>query len=562
MKWKNTEKDWHMTCARGFMVMAVVAGTLAGCGGAETGSSTPAWQQTVSQESDDTKSDETNVDENGADGQEKQSDIREKDGGSTGETPIVEDKKITLGEMEVSLEPGDEYTGWDESTAVKIELDDSKITINGQGAKAEGSKVTITEGGVYVLKGTLSDGTILVDAKEDDKVRLILDGVDIHSETSAAVDIKKAEKTIISLEEGTVNSLSDSPGLIYRDEEKQEPNGALFCKDDLTINGTGTLSVDGAFNNAISCKDILKIAGGTIEVTAADHGVKGNDALVIYDGQLKIAAVGDGVKSDTLAAVLGGDIQIQDCEEGLEAETVVIHGGKIDLTAKDDGINASTDQNGTPQIYFMGGTVTVRAEGDGIDSNGSVHMSGGQVTVFGPSGRGNGALDYDREFELTGGVLAAFGPGGMDQNVSSADSQVSVLADFGESLKAGTQVTLRDGQGNELYKGIGEKDFRTVVISVPEMEVGGEYEIEAGETVISFVPEQTVVYVNKEGIQDAAAMGPGRGGPRGQDGSGSRGGGIDGERGGQPRVRPESPEDGGRGAKPPEGRNGQLPEDL
>lgn len=284
---------------------------------------------------------------------------------------------------------------------------------------------------------------------------------------------------------------------------------------------------------------MLKIAGGVLEITAANHGVKGNDALVVYDGQLKISAGGDGVKSDILAAVLGGDILITQCEEGLEAETVVLCGGSIDLTASDDGINGSTDQDNTPWLYFMGGTVTVRAEGDGIDSNGSIYMSGGKVTVYGPSGREDGALDYDGEFRLEGGVLAAFGPGGMEQNVSSS-SQVSVLADFQESLKAGTVVTLQDGEGKELYTGTAEKDFQTVVISTPQMTAGNEYVIEAGGIRISFEAGENIVYVNKDGIQEAASMGRG--------GSGGRGGRMSGEKEGSPEERPERPE--GRRGRP------------
>ncbi len=461
----------------------------------------------------------------------------------------LESSQIPLEDMTVLLEPEDEYTIWDEKSSVMINLDDSKITIDGQGATANGSTVTIEKSGTYVLKGALSDGTILVDAEKNDTVRLVFNGVDIHSELSAPVDIKKAGKTIISLEEGSVNSLSDSSGLIYRDEEKEEPNGALFSKGDLTINGSGTLKVDGTFNNGICSKDVLKIVGGTFLVTAANHGVKGNDALVIYDGQMTISAAGDGIKSDTLAAILGGEILVSECEEGIEAETVVIRGGTIVLTASDDGINASTDGTNAPQIYFMGGTVTVRAEGDGIDSNGSIEMSGGQITVYGPSERDNGAIDYDREFNLTGGTIMAFGPGGMEQNVSSSESQVSVLADFGETLAAGTAVTLRDSDGNELCAGTGERDFKTVVITVPEMTAGSQYEIQAGEHVITFVPEQTIVYVNKDGAQEAAAMGPGRGGPGGREG------GTNGGREGLPSERPESPQgrmSGGREGQPPE----------
>ena len=194
----------------------------------------------------------------------------------------------------------------------------------------------------------------------------------------------------------------------------------------------------------------------------------------------------------------------------------------------------------------MGGTVTVRAEGDGIDSNGSIEMSGGQITVYGPSERDNGAIDYDREFNLTGGTIMAFGPGGMEQNVSSSESQVSVLADFEETLAAGTAVTLRDSDGNELCAGTGERDFKTVVITVPEMTAGSQYEIQAGEHVITFVPEQTIVYVNKDGAQEAAAMGPGRGGPGGREG------GTNGGREGLPSERPEPPQDG-EGGKMPEG---------
>lgn len=528
------------------MALAMVTGMLAGCGGAKAGTGASSLEQSGRENRVSSQ--------NGSQNEELQTGKNEvnKVNGSgnnsaANDPPVVENGSLTMGDIRISLEPEDEYTAWDEGSAVKIRLEDNGITIEGQGAKAQDGTVTIEKAGTYILSGSLSDGRVFVDAGDDDVVRLVFDGVSIHSEAFAPVDIKRAKKTIISLEEGTVNSLSDSPNFRYRDEEKEEPNAALFSKGDLTVNGSGTLKVDGTFNNGICSKDVLKIVGGTFEVAAANHGVKGNDALAVYGGQLKISAVGDGVKSDTLAAILGGDILVSGSEEGLEAESIVICGGTMDLTASDDGINASTDENNTPWIYFMGGEVTVRAEGDGIDSNGSIHMSGGKVTVYGPSKRGNGALDYDREFILTGGMLAAFGPGGMEQNVSSASSQVSVFVDFGEAQEAGTEVILRDQTGKELYRGIGEKGFKTAVISVPEMVTGAEYGLEAGDTKISFMPEETIVYVNKEGIQEAAAMNPGRGGP------GGRGERTDGGREGGPEGRPEPPE-GGEKRKGPESR--------
>jgi len=549
-----------MALMAGTMALAVLAGAMAGCGKAQAGNTGTVQEENRQEEK------QTGDSGSGSGVQGMTGDIQENQGGSgskedgTGGNLTVEGGKVIAGDLEVSLEPEDEYTQWEEGSAVKVGLEDGTITIDGQGAKAEGSTLTIDKGGTYVLKGTLSDGTVLVDAGDDDLVRLVFDGVDIHSETSAAVDIKNAGKTVISLEEGTSNSLSDGAGFRYRNEEKEEPNAALFSKDDLTINGSGSLKVAGSFNNGIGCKDILKIVDGVYEITAANHGVKGNDALAVYGGRLEIDATGDGLKSDTLAAVMDGDIAIRDCEEGIEAETVAVCGGNIDLTARDDGINGATDGGDTPAVYFMGGTVTVRAEGDGIDSNGSVYMSGGQVTVYGPLGRGNGALDYDRDFELTGGVLAAFGPGGMERNVSSAVSQLAVLADFQESKEAGTEVILRDKDGKELYRGAGEKAFRTVVVSVPGMEAGNRYEIEAGGDLISFVPEEWVVYVNKEGIQEAAAMGPGQGGPGGRM--------RDGQPGGRPEEwkdgeRPEPPkewEGGERSGRPQEWDGGERPE--
>lgn len=570
-RWKEQGR-WYIRSMAGIMVFAVFMGSLAGCSSTKA-ENTAAPQEESRQEggfgeqnNQENGLQESKNQENGGqkggknpeNGQENQRGNSEKTDGTGGEIPVVKNGKITLGATEIALDPEDEYTRWDENSAVKIELSDQGIIVQGQGAKADKNTVTITDAGTYYVKGTLSDGTILVNAGDEDTVRLIFDGVEIHSETSAAVDIQQAKKAIISLEEGSVNILSDSKNLIYRNEEKEEPNAALFCKNDLTINGSGTLSVTGSFNNGIGAKDTLKLVGGIIDVHAANHGIKGNDALVVYGGQSTVTAAGDGLKSDTLAAVLGGDIRIDNSEEGVEAETVLVYGGTIDLTASDDGINASTDETNTPWLYFMGGEITLRAEGDGIDSNGSIAMSGGQITVYGPSRRDNGALDYDREFTLTGGRLAAFGPGAMEQNVSTAESQVSVLVDFQESQKAGTTVILRDPAGNELYKGTGEKDFQTVVLSVPEMVTGSEYTIEAGEVAISFTPEENLTYVNKEGIQEAAAMGPG---PRGAGGRGGRMNAGEGQPGKGDRPEPPEGRKEGERPEPPEGRKeGERPE--
>lgn len=466
----------------------------------------------------------------------------------------VQDSKLTIGDTEVPFDDEDTYRPWEEDEAVKISLADGGITIDGEGASAEGNTVTIESGGTYVLEGSLSDGTVRVETEDEETVRLVLNGVKIHSETSAAIDIADAKKAVISLEEGTVNTLSDSSGFTYRDEDKEEPNAVLFCKNDLTINGDGKLAVESVFNNAVQSKDVLKIMGGSYEISSANHGIKGNDALVVNGGEIRISSVGDGLKSDTALAVLDGDVVISQCEEGLEAETIVIGGGTIDVTASDDGINASTDGTAVPAIYIGGGVMTVRAEGDGIDSNGSVYMSGGEVTVYGPKRNGNGALDYDRDFQITGGVLAAFGPGGMDSHVGESSSQAAFLMTYEESQPAGTVTVLKDEEGNELYRWSGEKAYRTVVISVPELKKGNTYQLETGEgadaVLVEFNQEETVLWLDKDGVTDGAAMtfGGRGGGPGGKGGAGGREGGPD---GGKRPGRENAP--GGEGR--PEGEN-------
>lgn len=423
--------------------------------------------------------------------------------------------KLTVGDTEILFEDEDETADWEREKAVTLRLNEGNIEVDGSGAAVEGNVVTISRAGVYVLEGTLTDGTVRVDCEDKETVRLILNGVTIHSETSAAIDIMNAHKTVITLADGTVNTLSDGTGFAYRDTEKEEPNAVLFSKDDLTINGSGTLNVDAVFNNGIQSKDILKIMGGNYKITSLNHGIKGNDALAVLGGEMRISAAGDGLKSDAALAFLDGKADIIQSEEGMEGETIVIGGGTIEITSTDDGINASTDGTAVPAIYIGGGSVIVRAEGDGLDANGSIYISGGEVTVHGPERSGNGAIDYDREFLLTGGVLAAFGPGGMDQTMGVNSSQPGILMTFDENQPAGTQVTIKDEHGGILYTFADEKTFRTAVVSVPEFQTDETYQLESGDTAVTFTLKDMITYLNKDGVTDKAAMGPGgRGGGR------------------------------------------------
>lgn len=129
---------------------------------------------------------------------------------------------------------------WDASSATKIQLNGTTIQVDGKGANASGSTLTITDGGSYVLSGTLTDGQILVEAGDKDTVRLILNGVEITNQDNAVIYSKSSQKTILTLAEGSVNIVADQ-GEYKLAEGQDDPDATIFSKSDLTINGTGSL---------------------------------------------------------------------------------------------------------------------------------------------------------------------------------------------------------------------------------------------------------------------------------------------------------------------------------
>lgn len=215
---------------------------------------------------------------------------------------------------------------WDEKSAVKIKLSGDTITADDENVEVDGSKVTITGAGTYVLSGTLNDGQIVVDSDDKDAVRLILNGAEITCSSSSAIWVKDGE-TIITLADGTENTLTD--GAEYTtDSEDDEPKAAVYAKDDLTFNGSGSLTVNGNYKNGIQCKDALKFVSGTYTITAANNGLIGKDSVSIKDGTYTITSGGDGIKSTNT----------DETDQGY----VIIDGGTFTITAEGDGIQAET----------------------------------------------------------------------------------------------------------------------------------------------------------------------------------------------------------------------------
>lgn len=210
-----------------------------------------------------------------------------------------------------------------ESAAVEITLNGDAITADSPGVYAEGSVLTITLPGEYLVKGTLTNGHIIVDCEQTGKVRLILGGVVIHSEDAPALYIKKCSlRMTLELADGTVNELSD--GSEYADKQSKA-DGVIFSKSDLTITGTGALTVKGAYRDGIVSKDDLRIKSGRISVEAAHNGISGKDCVEIYDGEIAVRAGKDGIKTSNDDPAWG---------------YIAIEGGKISIICGDDPLQA------------------------------------------------------------------------------------------------------------------------------------------------------------------------------------------------------------------------------
>ncbi len=392
----------------------------------------------------------------------------------------------------------------------KISLSDDRITSEDPTVTVKDHVVTITQAGTYVLAGKLTDGRLVVDADKDAEVTLILNGVDITCSDYACLRVEQAGMVTIQLADGTENELTDGSSYTLVDEN-DGTDGVIFSKDDLKLEGSGTLYVTGNYGHGIVGKDTLEINGGTYIIQAKEDGINANDAITINDGILHISAGDDGIHVDEVLTVNDGAITVAESNEGLEGHQVIINGGDIDITASDDGINSNSGENGsqsedrsdmstdmTPPggmgggmgidmdadedslLQINGGTILVNAGGDGLDSNGILEMTGGTVYVSGAANDGDGALDYGIKATISGGTILAAGYQGMEAGFDSASEQYSRIYHTSELQDADTKVAIYDADGSEILSWTVPKEFNSIVISTPEIKEDGTYTIKVG----------------------------------------------------------------------------------
>ncbi len=532
---------------------------------------------------------------------------------------------------------------YSQSDARQILLSGDTASSTAASVKITGSTVTVTEEGVYILTGTLEDGMVIVEADKTEKVQLVLAGVSIHSETSAAVYVRQADKVFVTLAPGTENTLSNGGSFVAIDENNID--SVIFTKDDLTLNGSGSLTVESPAGHGVVSKDDLTVAGGSYSLTCASHGFTANDLLavteasvtvvsgkdglhaennedtdlgnlVVESGSFHITAQGDGISAggtlqiidgsftvvsgggsanaaektadqfgggrggmgpgsmgggrpggggfggfggepessaeedtgstkgikstgdmlllggtfaidsaddaihsnanitfcggsyelstgddgvhaDEKLILSGGRVIVSESYEGLEGLSVEITGGDVTLVSSDDGLNAAggTDQSGfggfhgsdrfgsggssDSYIRISGGSITLRSSGDGIDSNGSLEITGGTVTVCGPTQGDTAVLDYDTTGTISGGIFIGTGSYMMAQSLSSSGEQGVIALSVGNQ-SAGTEIILTDSGGNVILSHTPELDFAIVILSSPNIRVGESYTVTIG----------------------------------------------------------------------------------
>lgn len=550
----------------------------------------------------------------------------------------------------------DKDATYGEATATHIELTGTSAKFEGSGVTVDGSTVTITAEGVYVVSGALDDGQLVVEAPEDAKVQVVLAGATIHNEDGPAIYIKQTDKCFITLAEGTTNTLTDGTDYAL-EEDSDEPYATLFSREDLTLNGAGTLNVTSSYRHAICSKDDLVITDGTYVVNAVEDALRGRDCVKIADGDFTLTAGGDGIKSNkdtdatrgfvsidggtfaidagddgiqavTYLRIAGGELDVTaaddalhsalegtmtggaltivagddafhaetvltiddgtfdatSCYEGYEAEKIYINGGTTHIVASDDAINAaaadlsddadvtttaaaSTDtaadaaagtapgsdasampgggseppslpegaesgdgfaapndgttppaeggtggapnggegtnerefNGGAPDnafaegigggdggmtmgdenclIQINGGYTVLDASGDGVDSNGSVEVTGGVLLVNGPTSGGDGAFDYDLTATVSGGTVLMVGSTGMAQNFTSGTQPFAFATTNGN---AGDSIAIVDGNSTVIASLTAAKQFGMVLASSVSFAESGVYSLVIG----------------------------------------------------------------------------------
>lgn len=319
----------------------------------------------------------------------------------------------------------DLQNGYEEKGSASVSLNGTGASCSSNAVKISDSRITITDEGTYILSGTLQDGMIIIDADSSDKVQLVLNGADISSSTSAAVYVRQADKVFLTTAADTENTLSN--GGTYEAIDENNIDAVVFSKDDLTLNGKGSLKILAEAGHGVVSKDSLVITGGNYDITAEKHGLSGKDNVCIADGTCQITSGKDGIHAENTDDANQGFFYISD--------------GTFEITSEGDGISSA---------YFgqiEGGSFKIQA-GGGFRT--TVIPSGQDVTSKKPTQSVQAVLDI----QSAENMASVQEPQNLPSSESMPDRQAP--QDFGSSetdtetvstkgIKAGGNLWLDNG---------------------------------------------------------------------------------------------------------------------
>lgn len=443
--------------------------------------------------------------------------------------------------------------------AVYVTLSDDGITGETDGVAINGQMVTITAEGTYIFSGTLSEGQIVVDA-DNAKVQIVFDNVDITCASSAAVYVKSAEKVFVTLAEGSQNTLRNTDEYVAIDDNNID--AVIFAKSDLTLNGTGSLTIISAEGHGIVSKDDLKITGGTYDITAAGHALSGKDSVRIADGTFILTAEKDGIHAENAddeekgyIYIADGDFTITSDGDGMDASNIVqIEDGTLDITAgggaanslkthesdvpgggmpqngekpdgesmpqmgeKPDGENmpqdTTTDESGTSTkgikagggMYLNGGTYQIDSADDSIHSNANITIADGTYTLA----TGDDGVHADDVLIVNGGTITVTesyeGLEGLTVTIN--DGTIDITASDDGINTAGEKMELNGGYIHILAGGDGVDSNGDLTINGGEIYIDGPSDngnsaIDYGDRSSAYVNGGTLVAIGSSGMAE------------------------------------------------------------
>ena len=406
---------WKKTLA-GITIMAMLLSGAAGCGEQKSVSTTPVAETSAEETQEETSAETT----------QEETTAKEESSEESSSPTKIEAQAVSASYSAYSggiLETEDMFT--DRDLLQTPDLSEAQYL-----TASDGETLSITEAGIYVISGSAEDCTIRVEAADDAKVQLVLDGVSITNADFPAIYVVSADKCFVTTTDSE-NSLTVTGS--FTSDGDTSTDAVIFSKDDLVLSGTGSLEITSNYGNGISCKDDLKITGGAYTITSAEDAVEANDSIAVCGGDFTIAADKDGLHcendednsvgwiwiaggsfiitagSDGIQATTG--LQIDDgqitvsASEGLEATYVQVNGGTVDISASDDGINATSKSSYMDVVAeFNGGEITIvmgQGDTDAVDSNGSVYVNGGTLDITAYTS----SFDYDYTAQLNGGTV-------------------------------------------------------------------------------------------------------------------------------------------------------------